>query len=155
MKKYFFTILTLLIAAMGICRTTPAQLTISIPEIPRIRKKPKPPQADSSNQAATNNTSQNNQTNNTTAADNKPVANDTPKNDTPKQDKTPTLLSFYIGDINKGKQMIDDFAPGCCIYFVDAVRGEWLLKAVSPKAFGAWLPKDKEFAEWDKSHPNN
>jgi hypothetical protein len=137
MKKNLILMFAMFIVMTFGLQTASAQFTITIPKIPKIRKdKPKPDDSSTTTSDQTDN-------------------DQTTENTQTPQEKEPTLLSFYFGDINKAKESVDKYSPEEYLYLVNSVGGEWLLIAVSPKARQVWLKKDKEFADWSKSRPDN
>lgn len=144
MKKNSSLMFAFLIVGIFGIQTISAQITINIPKIPKIKKiKQDSPKPDDS--AATTNNNRTKQTSGSQSAENTQSA----------QEKQPALLGFYVDDINKAKQSVDKYTPEGNIYLVNAVGGEWLAIAVSPKARQKWMTKDKNFADWDQAHPGN
>jgi hypothetical protein len=68
--------------------------------------------------------------------------------------KAPSLLGYFVGEINKAKQQVDEYNPGGKPYLVGAVEAEYLLYAVSPRAREKYSEQMK-MTEWRGANPGN
>ena len=131
MRKNFFLIMTLLIAAAFGFQTAAAQITITIPKLPKI-KKPKVEQPT---------------TTTTTSGENQTVQSQTSGQKTSSQtsdddEKLNPVFIFELDEIAKITKQVDKYTPEDKLYLVNAPEGEWLLRAVSMRAREEWA-KDR------------
>ena len=119
MKKYL-AIIALLIAS-GAANTAAAQITITVPDFPKIRKpKKQQPKQNEQTTAADNEKTQ--KTESKTIAET--IGENEPLNGT---------LAFMLGEVVKAKEEVDKFNSEDSLYMLNIGLVEWLWRAVSPK----------------------
>lgn len=131
MKKYL-AIIALLIA-FAAPNTIAAQITITIPDFPKIRKpkKEQPKQNEQTTTAADNEKPQKTESKTTTQN----VLEDEPLNGT---------LAFMLGEVRKANEEVEKFNAEDSLYMLNIGLVEWLWRAVSPKERNKWFEQHKE-----------
>ena len=135
-KSLILTTVFLLILALG--NTASAQITITIPKIPKIKKnKPQPPQTESPT------TTDNNRTDNNRTNDNQSESNRTSQaEEKPDKCETDPIAGLVKNEITKMSEDIDGYTPGRGRFYSGTPTYNYLLFAVSPSAKQEW---DKNF----------
>lgn len=132
MKKSLKTMLILAIFAFGL-NTVSAQITITIPKIPKI-KKPKIEQPKD--------------TTNTNSDDNRTVQNGSSEqtnsnSTTGNEEEMDARLRLFLEEIAKAQKEVDEYSSDTKLYLVGGVSTEWLWRAVSAKERNEWNEKWK------------
>ncbi len=105
--------------------TSSAQITINIPNIPRIKKpKVKTPETEPPT---------------TTATDGNTNANDSPAKTESRNDEMDFRLTFFLEEIAKTQKSVDRYNPDDYLYLVSGgSESEWLLRAISMREREKW-----------------
>lgn len=119
------------------------QITINIPRIPKITRPivETPP----ARTIATPADSQSDTAGGVQINEDRPVSKD---------HEAPALLRYYLDEIKKAQQSVEDYTPEEKSYLVDAIGAEYLLYAISPKAREKYSQEIK-ITEWRHANPGN
>lgn len=123
MKKVLILTAAFLIVSMWSAGSAAAQITITIPKIPKIKKtKPEPT---------------------TTTDGGEPDKTQETKTSPPKtdDDEMDFRLKFFLEEIAKAQKSVDEYTPEEKTYLVSSGEYDWLVRAVSPKAREEWSKK--------------
>jgi hypothetical protein len=151
MKKNLFLTTAFLIFSTCISEAASAQMTITIPKIPKVKKSnPTPPPTPTP--TPTTSTPTTNSENR--SSDSQPNSNQTTPQSAPSEEKLDFRLSFFLDEIAKTQKVVDSFDPNTRSIFVS--RGsetEWTMRAVSKrereKFAGQWLKTAYERKRFD------
>lgn len=147
MKKRFFATAAFLIFSVCVCETVSAQVTISIPRIPKVKKAtPTPTPTPTPNATTTNGES--------SSTNNQPTANQPTTQSAPPEEKLDFRLSFFLDEIAKTQKEVDRFDPNDRSVFVSrGMETEWTMRAISKrereKFAGQWLKTAYERKRFD------
>lgn len=114
-NRYFLTAAFLIVLIFG-WQTVNAQITITIPKIPKI-KKPK---------IVTT-------TETTTSSDNQNGTTTGQKESEPAYESLDARLSLFLDELAKAQKDVDEYTPEDKLYLVGSTSGEWMWRAVSAK----------------------
>lgn len=128
MKKGIFAAIAVTIAFMLTGAAVSAQITITLPGIPKI-KKPKQ-EVVKTTTAEPDSTSGNGQTSETNTATN-----------TSADDDMDFRLKFFLEEIEKVQKSVDEYTQEDKLYLVSSAESEWLMRAISPKERAEWTKK--------------
>lgn len=133
-KNSIFMTAFLVVYVIGI-QTISAQITITIPKLPKV-KKPKIEQPKIEQPTATDD----DQTDQSSQQD----TNSSQADSSAKPEEMDAVLSFFLEEIEKTQQQVDEYTPEGKIYFVNSVGEEWLRRAVSPGERNEFYEKWKQ-----------
>lgn len=130
-NKYFLTTAFLIVLIFG-WQVAVAQVTITLPNFPKIPKIKKPkvvatPEPDT--------TSGDQNGNDSTTTEPKPTE--------PKYEPMDARLSFFLDELAKAQKDVDAYTPEDKLYLVGATSGEWMRRAISAKERTEWEEKWK------------
>ena len=129
MKNKIILMFTLLLVLIFSIQTVSAQITITIPKFPKIKK----PKVETTSEPETNGKSQDSQ-NNKLTRQNEPES---------KYEPMDARLSLFLDEITKARKDVDDYTPEDKLYLVGTTSSEWMWRALSPKERGEWAEKWK------------
>lgn len=141
MKNKSILTSALLIAFAFSLQTVSAQITITLPKFPKI-KKPKVEQTKPSETTTTETTT----TINTTAetSRNNSTETNTTSQNADDGEKIDIVARVFLEDIEKAQKLVDDYSPDTMIYLVPSHLQEWLWRAVSPHYRNKWKAERKD-----------
>lgn len=147
MSKPFASIVTLLVLTIVAATVASAQFTISIPNIPKI-KKTKTPDTTSQTTNNTNTTSNNTTSNNNNSQD----SNSKPSGGC---DQYSFVIGVFVDDIKKKQQEAAEYTgPQDKIYYVAETQDDYIRLAVSQSARSKWFA-DKKMNDYRADKPCN
>lgn len=121
MKNRYFLIAAVLMVLIFGGQAVNAQITISIPKIPKIKK----PKIEQTTDAA-----------DTTSGNNRNGQSDSStqqKESEPKYEPLDARLSLFLDEIAKAQKDVDKYNSNDYLYLVDATGSEWMWRSVSAK----------------------
>ncbi len=138
MKKINLKIAALIVAAIFSYQTANAQITITLPKLPKI-KKPKIEQTSAPTETAnstgeTNRNEQNNASGTAATSMKKATEDDAPMD---------ARLSLFLDEIVKAQKEVEEYTPDEKLYLVSATSTDWLWRAVSAKERSEFIDKWK------------
>lgn len=131
MRKNVMLFNVLLIVSAFAFQSAQAQITITIPKIPKI-KKPRIEQEKSETTTSTNNSPASNQDNSSA------VEQDNSKTNSNEDDEMDFRLKFFLEDIQKAQQSVDEYDPETKLYLISSSLSDWLWRAVSMQEREKW-----------------
>ena len=150
MKKspiLIFVFLT--VFALGL-QSASAQITITVPKIPKI-KKDKAPKQETTTQEQTTPTNDKNQSNETSSNDNRKTEDETKKSEQDLPDSA--AYRMWFDELQEAVKQAEEYTPQSdrAIYTYSG-KYDWGLLAVSPSARNEWF---EDVADWRKANPKN
>ena len=131
-----------------------AQITITVPKIPKI-KKDKPKQ-ETPTQEQTSPTTNTNQSNENSSDGNQNSQNETKKSDQDIKYYTNVVYKLYLDDLEATVKSAEEYTPQSDgAVYTYSERYDWGLISVSPSARKDSLLGEAEFAAWLKANPKN
>ena len=119
MKNKYFAIAAFLIVSIFGWQVADAQITITIPKIPKIKK---PKIVTTSEPDTTGGSGQNGSSGTTGQKDSEPA-----------YEEMDARLSLFLDEIAKAKKDVDKYNSNDYLYLVDATGSEWMWRSVSNK----------------------
>jgi hypothetical protein len=143
MKKNSILMFVFLAITAFSLQSISAQVTITIPKLPKIKK----PKVD---------VQQTEQTPTTTATSGKTSGQDSSLPQKSGEDDTMDFrLSFFLDEIKKAQQSVDEYDPDTKLYLISSALSDWLWRAVSmqerEKWGKEWLKKPNEKQKFDQA----